>query len=335
MIDNNTTLPWEQPGWIEEVQSWIEAEVSQAGLRVSAPIDQFHIRPWSTVLRVPTNAETLYFKASAPALSWEPGLTRFLADNHPRLLPDLIATDLRRGWLLMRASGTPLRAYIRSEHSLERWRSIMPLYAGLQKDLADRLDALLPLGVLDRRLELLPGFLDEMLRDQTCLLIDQPEGLTGNEYARLQGSLAIFERMCQDLAAFGIPATLHHDDFHDGNLFLQNERVIFTDWGESAITHPFFSLVVMLRGASNSLNLEPQAPELAQMRDWYLEQWTDYAPLAQLQPIVDLAEKIGLVNRAMTWRHILQHMPAALRPEYASAVPAYLQDFLAALATGL
>ena len=118
------------------------------------------------------------------------------------------------------------------------------------------------------------------------------------------------------------------DDFHDGNVFIQNGRVLFTDWGESAVTHPFFTLVVLLRGASNSLDLEPDAPELAQVRDWYLSQWTNYAPLAELQPVVHLAQRIGLVNRALTWHRVISYLPESLKSEYAMAVPAYLQEFI-------
>jgi hypothetical protein len=130
------------------------------------------------------------------------------------------------------------------------------------------------------------------------------------------------------LDSFGIPATLHHDDFHDGNLFIQKGRIIFTDWGESAVTHPFFTLVVMLRGAGNSLDLETDAPELASMRDWYLSQWTDYAPLKELQPALKLAERIGLVNRALTWHWVISHLLGKVKPEYSMAVPAYLQEFI-------
>jgi Phosphotransferase enzyme family len=125
-----------------------------------------------------------------------------------------------------------------------------------------------------------------------------------------------------------IPATLHHDDFHDGNLFLHNGRVRFTDWGESAVTHPFFSLVVLLRGASNSLDLASDAPELAQMRDWYLSHWTDYASPAGLQAAAYLAQQIGLVNRALTWHRVIANLPESLKSEYAIAVPAYLQEFI-------
>jgi aminoglycoside/choline kinase family phosphotransferase len=160
------------------------------------------------------------------------------------------------------------------------------------------------------------------------MLIGQAQGLSSDEYQRLKACGRAFERMCAELACLGIPASLHHDDFHDGNLFLQNGRVRFTDWGESAVTHPFFTLVVLLRGAGNSLELAPEAPELAQLRDWYLGEWADFAPLAELRSVAALAGQVGLVNRALTWHRVISNLPESLKAGYAMAVPAYLQEFI-------
>jgi hypothetical protein len=333
MTDNldAVQLPWDQVGWLDEIRLWITSALTTNGLQITGPLEQFHIRPWSTVVRIPTLDGLCYFKASSPALGCEAALTHFLASRFPQLSPSLIAVDPQRGWLLMRDSGTALRAIIRAQKSVQPWQTILPIYAGLQKSLAPQVDTILKLRVMDRRLEILPSLFAELLGDPDCLMIDQPDGLAQAELDRLYASIALFAAMCQRLSSYGIPATLHHDDLHDGNIFISNGQAIFTDWGESAVTHPFFSLVVMLRGTGNTLNLPPEAPELVQMRDWYLQQWLSYAPLGDLQPIVALAEQIGLVNRALTWRHLLKHIPAAQKPSYASAVPAYLQDFLAAL----
>ena len=322
------TIPWNLPGWLDEASAWICAQLARNGLTLTGEIQQPHLRPWSTVLTVPINTGLVYFKATAPYLAYEPALTDFLSRTHPQLTPVLLAVDPLRGWLLMRESGTPLRTFIQAEQSLARWREIMPLYVGLQQDMAPRVDEILSLGVLDRRLETLPAQFERLVADETSLLVGEPESLTADEDRRLKASLRAFERMCRELASFGIPSTLHHDDFHDGNLFIQNGRVIFTDWGESAVTHPFFTLVVMLRGAENSLKLTPEAPELAQMRDWYLSQWTEYASLAELQTVVRLAQRIGLVNRALTWQRVISNLPEDLKPKYALAVPTYLQEFI-------
>lgn len=327
-------LPWDRPGWLPDAQAWIHAALAARAIRLTGDIEQFHTRPWSTVLRAPTAEGLVYFKAAAPVLAYEPALTDFLARLRPDILPELLAIDPQQGWLLMRDSGTPLRAFIKAEKQLDRWRDILPLYTSLQKELVPHVGQVLALGVPDRRLAGLPLQFERLAADQPAMLIGQTDGLTADEYGRLRTLGKDLARMCAELAALGIPATLHHDDFHDGNLFVQNGQVRFTDWGESAVTHPFFTLVVLLRGAGNTLDLPPDAPELAAVRDWYLSQWTDYAPLAELQSAVHLAERIGLVNRALTWHSVIAHLPQRLHGEYATAVPAYLQDFIAAVQDG-
>jgi hypothetical protein len=322
------TLPWEQPGWLIDARKWIHTVLENHGLRQTGEIEQPHIRPWSTVLRVPTDRGDLFFKATAPVLEYEAALTNFLFRLYPENSPDLLAVSLERGWMLMRDSGTLLRAFIKSEKSLERWRAIMPLYVGLQKQMMSHASQILALGVPDRWLKTLPEQFERLVADEPAMLVDQPESLTSDEYRRLRAYTDKFEKLCAQLNSHAIPASLHHDDFHDGNLFIQNDRVIFTDWGESAVTHPFFTLVVMLRGASNSLDLEADAPELAEMRDWYLKQWADIAPLDELRSMVGLAERIGLVNRALTWHRVISSLPAGLQPKYAFAVPAYLKEFI-------
>jgi hypothetical protein len=325
---NRQIIPWNKPGWLEDASRWILSQLDRVNLHLAGKIEQPHIRPWSTVLTVPTDGGLLYFKATAPYLSYEPALTDFLFSTRPDVTPDLLAIDQMRGWMLMRDSGTPLRTFIKAEKSVDRWREIMPLYVGLQKELTHRIDDMLSLGVPDRRLDSLPEMFSSLVGDKASLLVDQPDSITSDEYRRLQASVGEFEKMCLALNSFGIPATLHHDDFHDGNLFIQNERVIFTDWGECAITHPFFTLVVMLRGAENSLDLSPGASELALMRDWYLSEWTDFAPMKELQSTVKLAERIGLVNRALTWHWVISHLPEEVKPDYAMAVPTYLKEFI-------
>jgi len=64
--ENTTTLPWLQPGWRETATSWIDAQLLAQRVSLAGPIEQPHVRPWSTVLHVPTGAGLLYFKAVAP-----------------------------------------------------------------------------------------------------------------------------------------------------------------------------------------------------------------------------------------------------------------------------
>ncbi len=53
--------PWTETDWFYKVSSWIIAELSLLGIATTGPIEQPHIRPWSTVLRIPTLQGAVYF----------------------------------------------------------------------------------------------------------------------------------------------------------------------------------------------------------------------------------------------------------------------------------
>jgi aminoglycoside/choline kinase family phosphotransferase len=324
----NPISPWDSPVWLEEARAWINTTLEENNYRLIGEIEQVQIRPWSTILLAQTNKGKVFFKAAAPFLDHEPALLDLLAHLHPHVSPDILKIDPSQGWILMEDCGTPLRTFIKAENNIERWRKIIPIFVRLQKKLISHVDEILHLGVFDRRLESLPAQFENLLADDACMLLNQSNGLTSDEYQRLKHVGEKFRQMCTELSTYGIPATLHHDDFHDGNVFLKGNRVIFTDWGESAIAHPFFTLVVMLRGVENSLNLSPEAPEAAIVRDWYLEEWQDFIPLGELHKASTLAQQIGLINRAITWQHIISNMPDRQKPEYNVAVPSYLKDFI-------
>ena len=115
--------------------------------------------------------------------------------------------------------------------------------------------------------------------DRAALLIDQPDGLTSAEYARLRALLPQYAAMCGRLADYGIPETLHHEDFHDANIFVNEGRYTFADWGESGVAHPFFTLLVTMRSIAYRLDVASEGPEMLALRDVYLASWTDYGSI--------------------------------------------------------
>ena len=328
MADQNSTLPWSRSGWLEQAGAWIHAELERLGLSAAGPIEQPHVRPWSTVLRVPLGEGQVYFKATAPALGHEPALTQALSAWRPDCMPQVLAANLEHGWLLLSDGGATLRSLIQSVEDIHHWRSVLPLYAGLQIEMSTRLPELLSLGALDRRLETLPAQFEQLLAGAQALHIDEPGGLTSAEYRRLQDLVPCFAEQCAQLAAYGIPETLHHDDFHDANIFFRDGRYIFFDWGESCAAHPFFTLVVTLRSVAYRLELEPDDPELARLRGIYLEPWADYAPPQALSSAFDLARRVGTVSRALTWHRVVSNLEEPFTSQHAGAVPGWLQEYL-------
>src|SRR4051794_11567349 len=185
MADRSSSLTWTSLEWLEQAHDWIHTELERQGIHIQGAIEQPHIRPWSNVLRVPTTAGDVWFKAVAPVVHHEVALTAALVRWYPDLMLPLLAVDTGRGWMLMPDGGVRLREIIRSDHELRHWEDILPRYAELQADLAGHSGELLAASVPDRRLDTLPGQYERLLEQRDALWIDQQDGLPSEAYRRL------------------------------------------------------------------------------------------------------------------------------------------------------
>ena len=292
------------------------------------PPVEIHRQPWSVVYRIQTSSETLFFKALCPALRHEPRLTRQLAAWQPDLIQPVMEIEDSKGWMLMPDGGMTLRQQLARHSSLEYWQQILPAYARFQIGMIEHNYDLLGLGVVNRSLNRLPEAFVNLLSDNEVLRINQEDGLTIQEAEQLNILQPGFKQLCQKLASYGIPETLQHDDFHDGNIFYRPGHFRFFDWAESFISHPFFSLVVTLRSIAYRFSLQENAVELNVLRDLYLREWQSFAPLADLQQAYQLAMIVGRLNRALTWNQVVSTLPEPYRSQEADAVPGWLKLFL-------
>lgn len=325
-------LPWERPGWRERVRTWIQLELEQRELGITGAIEQVHVRPWSTVLRVPTRAGAVYFKASAPDLAHEPAVTESLSRWRPDDLPTVLAADPERGWLLMVDGGTRLREVLAADRDLRHWEDLLPRYAELQIDVAGRLGELLKHGIPDRRLASLPERYRRLLDDTEALRIDLPDGIDSVDYGRLRELEPRLAELSARLAASAVPESIHHGDLHDGNIFVRNGHYTLFDWGDGSVSHPFFSLRTAFVSLENTLQIEEGAPEISRLRDAYLEPWTRYASPGELLTTFDLAQRLSPFISALSWYQSVSLLEPSLKKDYAHAVPSLLQEFLGAVA---
>lgn len=330
MTNQPIQLPWEQPDWLEHVTAWIRAQLATRGWQITAPIEVLHQRPWSTFARITTDHSLVYFKAPAPMFAYEAGLTQALAEWRPDCTVPLLAADVERGWILSADAGITLRQDGQSVTQIEHWLKLLPLYSELQIELADRVPALLALGLPDRRLEQLPRLYAQLLEDTESLCIGLEDGLKPDEYERLQAAQPRFAAQCEALAAYNLPQTIVHEEVHENNVLLGSGRYIFTDWSDCSVGHPFFTLLVTLRGAAHWLKLDEAGPELRRARDAYLEPWTRFETRDRLLEALSLAYRLAMVNRALSWHHGLSGLSAKDREPYADSVPGWLQDYLQA-----
>lgn len=328
MTKDKQRPPWDQDAWLDEPRAWIHAQLDRMGVARTGEVEEHHVRPWSIVLQVPTADGDLYFKATTPAQGHEAAVTEALAHWFPDDMPRVLAVDHDRSWLLMVDAGTRLRQAIQTPGDLGHWDLILPRYVRIQREVANRLPKLLALGLPDRRLEALPSLYEAVLDDTEMLRVDQPDGLSVDQYRRLRDLSRQVTADCKELAAFGIPESIEHSDFHDGNVFTWNGGYSIGDWADSAAAHPFSSMLVMLRMAAWRLELEGDAPEIVRLRNLYLNQWSDHGVRDELQRAFELAYRLGFLLRALTWYSIFADLEPRYVEPYVDAVPGWLEEYL-------
>ena len=226
---------WLSAGFVDAAQTWIDARLTELGVERTGDVEQPHVEEWSTVMRVPTDDGTVWFKANHEPLRHEAALTALVSARAPARVPTLMAFAPDSGWMLMRDGGRRLRELVEEERSLDRWHDVLDACARIQLACEDDVPALLALGVPDRRLATLPRSYAELLAG-----LDDPD-------PRLPTPAEVAAR-CDELAAYGVRETLQHDDLHDGQVFLGSGTHLLLDWGDSCVSHPFFTLSVTLEG---------------------------------------------------------------------------------------
>ena len=239
------------------VEEWIRVHAEPVGT-----IETVHERPWATVLRVPLAEGVAWLKACAPVQAFEPHLTAELFARWPDRVPEVLAYDEERAWLLLADAGKPVGAV---GNPPEAWLTALPLYAELQHGEAAHAHDHLARGVPDLRLETLPAHYEELVQ------LNLP--LQRREIRQLRNFAPRFTELCDQLAAYEVPETIQHDDLHHANLYAQGSRLRVLDWGDASISHPFVSLVVTFRFLEERTKLAPGDPWFARLRDAYLEPW--------------------------------------------------------------
>ena len=321
----------QQHGALPEIQlnetTWIEQSLQQRGINITGEITETHIRPWSTVLRVPTAAGDVYFKAVSPAFAFEPPITQALYRWRPDCVTEVFTVDAQQGWMLTADGGKTLRLAFADGLDMRAWDEALALYSGLQIDLAGHVDELLAMGTRNRRLARLPELYRDLVEDTEWLLIDQPDGLTAAQHKRLVAAIPEVAEMCGRLAAFAVPESLHHNDLHDANIFYTNGEFQFFDWGDSSIAHPFFSLRTVFVSIEYTFDLEEDDSLFDEFARAYLRPWLQFETEEDLWAAYQIARRLWSLSTAVKYKTQMQEA-GDMREEYATAVPGLLQEFL-------
>jgi hypothetical protein len=276
--------PWEDPAWLETAIGWVDARLAEAGRPRTGPPEQVHVRPWATAIRVPTAPGPVWFKANVAELRHEATVALLLARRVPDRVPPLIADDPERGWMLMEDAGRRFREVIAEERDLSRWDDVLDGAADIARAMEPDVEELLRAGVPDLRLSVLP--------DRYAAAVERDE-----VEQRFRDAVPRVREMAEELATYGVTETLQHDDLHDGNVFVRDDRHLIMDWGDAVISHPFFSMSVMLEGVvAWGLDDVANSVDLGPLVERYLRRYDPERP--ELRDAVPLALRLGWACRA-------------------------------------
>ncbi|MBD2451360.1 phosphotransferase [Nostoc sp. FACHB-152] len=323
-----SSILWVESIWLDKARSWIDDQLTQHNIQRIGLIEQPHIRHWSTVLKVPTNIGYIYFKAVVPDLVYEASVTQVLANWYPHWMPQILAVDQQQGWLLMKDGGMRLREVLKTENDIRYWESILPIYAQLQQQSAKRVDDLLNSGLPNRCLAILPTKFKDLLADTEMLNLEHTGGISLAEYQRLQECTDLFAWLCEHLASYGLPESLHHGDLHDGNVFIHEGCYLFFDWGDSSISHPFFTLESTFTSLENRFSLEKHSFWFELLKECYLNSWFEYETQEKLLEAFNLAQRLSPILSALRWLPVLSGMDELERSKYSTQVPSLLREFI-------
>lgn len=243
-------------------------------------------------------------------------MTRLLSDRFPAGIPRVLATDVKRHWMLTDDFGPVHRPA--SAEAVEGYVRMVPQLAAIQRFTEDHTRALVAAGCPDHRTARLPELLAELIEDN--------ERLESAERHRLADYVPYFRDLCAELESAGVPDSLVHLDIWRGNFIDRDTGPLLFDWAESVLGHPFISLDVALRDLRSAAPGDASA--VRRVTDAYLRQWSDLVPMERLVRAARLAPTAGIVSRALLWQDALKALdPERARP-YAGTVAAQLRELL-------
>lgn len=271
------------------------------------------MRPWATVLKAPTTRGIVWLKAAGAGTASEIRLYELLARVAPArvLLP--LAIDLERDWLVLPDGGPVLGQLFSGDRLVDALADVIPQYAQLQLALMPHAEEMVTLGVTDMRAPIMPARFEQALTAVRGFLERDGSPDDWHQYRALQALREPFHDWCRQLAAAPVGASLDHNDLHQWNIFVTTSETgleaRFYDFGDSVVSHPFASWLVVESALSHFLEAAPDDPRILRVRDAYLEAFGEFAPHGELVSALEQASKVARVARVLTWHRAVSGQP--------------------------
>jgi hypothetical protein len=280
---------WSRPGWLAEAARWMRDQMIAAGYLDPEVPRIHHLWGISVVLSAASRTGTAFLKCSSDRFRHEGRMTQALAGRSREYLPDVLAVEPDRGWLLMRDLDAPLLG----DQPESTWQLGLDALAGLQQEWLGRTGDLLAAGTDLRPLGQLADWVNGTALDPDLMGRLAPE--SRDAWLR---SVPAMADACTSLDRIGPGPSLVHGDFHPWNVVAGQDRTRIFDWTDAAVAHPFLDLVTYIM----------RTGDLALRRhllQHYLQLWSRYLSPDDLKEAGRLALVAGALYQAYTYSQLI------------------------------
>jgi Phosphotransferase enzyme family len=267
--------PFARPGWLAELFRWAQEQIAPLHLRLTGAFQQLNASPTFSLIRLETDGEAVWFKATGEPNSHELHATVALARLFPHSVPQILGVHRSwNGWLSAEAAGVSLDQVT----DFPAWERAAEEFAELQIVSIRKTSELLRAGAKDLRIARLLERIDPFLSRMKELMAAQettiPVPLAKCELRTLARRL---KESCLLLESLPLPDTLGHLDLNPGNILVTEDRCVFLDWAEGCVTSPLLSFEYLREHMARTGISEP-APG-GRLAAAYLRPWASlYSP---------------------------------------------------------
>lgn len=283
---------------------------------------------YSVVYKIETTQDTFYLKQTPEKLFIESKTLAFLNKEGCRNIPERIAENSDLYCFIMRACGDDsLRQLFKGHVDADQLKQGILNYTIIQRLLENKLQQLLSLGIPDWRLHRIASLYYQLI-EQDKLLLD--DGLTEKEINRLHQLYPACIKLCEDLSRYRIPETINHCDFHENNMLLDKKTgaINIIDWGETVISHPFFSLNGCLWNITHFNKLKQTDLIYSQLQLQCIASWLDLYNGEELLNIFNIANQLNGIYAALAYEKIYIATKQSAQQEHPGSIAGCLRSFL-------
>jgi Phosphotransferase enzyme family len=303
---------WQEAHWTTVITHWL-----QGHLKTQVSLGEPASHDLAFIAQVHANGETYYFKAGDKTR--EATLTSYLAKAFPSLLPEVVAFDGERDWLLTRDAGH----YLSTVAQANCWQEALANLA-LFHQRADTM-AFEKLGCSRGNFETLAKRGEAFLRNTTYL---QNWGMNEEQVLGLEHLIPRLYQAHENVAALGLKECPVHGDAYPMNVLVKEQIPVWFDWREASIAHPFMDVGWFL-----AWTFLPKKRELELLKtpDAATLLWASYLHsfgLKYAEADMNDAVIIALTHRMLNYHdrfYMWQSSTASPRPQY---VPYFLKLLL-------